>query len=102
MKHLLVSGLFFACTAHAVEPSQCITLDTRDNSLADFWVNSCNQKITVKWYDQGSCRTGCGSDVPAGERSSITPVKGRVSWAACVYPQWVQRNWQGSGPYSCR
>ncbi|AAK87446.2 hypothetical protein F3P66_05920 [Agrobacterium fabrum] len=67
----------------SADASSCVTFDRRSNSLADFIVNSCNVPIVVRWRDSGNCRTRCMSGAPAGERSTITKIKGSVSYTAC-------------------
>ena len=68
--------------ARAIDPSQCLTRDRDSNGIADFWINSCNQRLNVKWFDEGFCKTGCGATVAAGGKESVTKAKGAVRWAA--------------------
>ena len=64
--------------------NQCITIDRKSNSLADFLINKCGKRIWVKWIDQGWCKSGCASSVTT--KASISKMKGTVSYAACPYP----------------
>lgn len=45
--------------------------------------NFCNERINVRWRDQGYCASGCMEVVGALAAHSITPIKGGYTWCAC-------------------
>ena len=40
--------------------------------------NFCSQTVTIRWRDQGHCRTGCAATVGAGREQTVTSPRG--SW----------------------
>lgn len=62
----------------------CLIVDSTSNSLADFLINRCSQKITVQWISQSDCSTGCMEWV--GTKQSINKLKGHTLTAVCPYP----------------
>lgn len=72
------------------EPSaqRCITVEAPSarNYHNTYFINSCNQRTYVSWRDEGSCRTGCGGPVGAGQRQGVSPHKGTIEWVACFDP----------------
>jgi hypothetical protein len=80
----------------------CLALDSRRGPNEDTWVNSCEVKVNVKWFDDRLCKTGCADVVPARGAQGITPITGSARWAACVYPDFVNYEWKGVGAYLCR
>jgi len=83
--------------AEGLDPADCISF-VEDGQYA---YNSCNLKVNFSWYDQGYCSTGCAGTVSSGQKMTVTKIKGRVSVAACIYPQLVHYTWHGVGKYSC-
>jgi len=85
---------------------ECLQLDNHSNSLGAFFENHCNEKINFKYYDQGSCRNGCGDTVRGNAKVSALKTRGQIRTAACVWPDWPmdssgKKMWQGQGSYSC-
>lgn len=66
----------------------CIHRDTQSNSLADFWVNSCNFPVNVMWFDSSDCNSGCSVGIGANDRASVTKGQQGSSyrWVACPKP----------------
>jgi len=98
-RYIAFLTLLSSTNVFAILPSQCITIE--QGGGYSWLVNSCNEKLEVRWIDQGTCNTGCSSAVRAGGKEMISRTKGRVEWAACVSPGFP-RNWHGNGAqYSC-
>jgi hypothetical protein len=85
MRLLTLAGLalFSTMAVPVVASATCLTLDNTSNSIAAFWQNNCDVWVSVRWTDQGSCRTGCMEDVAPGRRASVTKAKGQVNWREC-------------------
>lgn len=66
--------------------NQCITVDSKSNSLATFLINKCSQKVWVSWLDEGNCRKGCADDVYPNNKRSINKQKGKMTIAVCPDP----------------
>lgn len=87
--------------------NECIKFDTASNAMGDFLVNSCGERVFVKFFDDGYCRSGCGDDVGGYKKSSITKMKGHVKFAVCQYPSSPSKSsngfvaWPGSGSFWC-
>lgn len=85
--------------------NQCVSLDSTSNSLTHFIVNSCNTDISVTWYDSGYCSTGCGSNVKANTKATITKIQSQWVFASCVLPGTPYSSpgitWKGSGAFYC-
>ena len=87
--------------------NQCISFDRNSNSLFDFLVNRCGQKIWVEWMDDGKS-LGAESVV---NRSTISKNRGNIVYAACPYgysaflPNASQPSgykWDGRSAFECR
>lgn len=90
------------------DAGHCITRDSASNSLADFWVNSCNFPVVVMWYDAKYCDTGCMTGVKASGRESITKgVPGSsYNYAVCPKPATPRgpdriKQWKNEGVHYC-
>lgn len=101
--------LMFASLASAQNStafSDCIENETSQYGTS-LLVNSCNIRVYVKFYDGGSCKTGCAANINANGKYAIPNVKGSIRWAVCPYPKMprVDRNGGRStwvdGNYSC-
>ena len=82
--------------------ANCIAIDYNDNSIIGFLVNSCPQKVSVKWVDEKNCATICAEIVGANARASVTGFVGTVWWAVCEYPRFPDNGFVGGGQYYCR
>jgi hypothetical protein len=38
--------------------------------------NTCSQTITIRWRDQGSCRSGCAARISGGSEQTVTQPQG--------------------------
>lgn len=90
------------------DAGHCLQRDDTSNSLADFWINSCNFAVNVTWYDGKDCSTGCSAGVGANDRQSITKgVSGSTyNWVACPKPSTPRgpdgvTPWVNNGRHSC-
>jgi len=63
----------------------CLELDSKSNSLCDFWINKCSTYITVKWSSDNHCNGyKCMDLVAPGGKSTISKNRGLVYWKECV------------------
>jgi hypothetical protein len=68
--------LQFATSSNAM--ADCIAFFDRGG----YWVarNSCSSTVTVRWTDEGACRTGCAARVGGQREQTITAPRGRYRW----------------------
>ncbi len=87
--------------------NQCISFDRNSNSLSDFLVNRCGQKIWVEWMDDGKSL----SAESVVNRATISKNRGNIVYAACPYgysaylpnaPQPSGYKWDGRSAFECR
>ena len=88
-------------SGYATEPNDCISIIRERNSIGHFMKNNCNVKLYVSWFDEGNCHNKCGVIIRAYGEQVISKTKGRVRWAACVYPKFPSSSGNGYGRYSC-
>lgn len=88
--------------------NECITRDSTSNSIADFWVNSCTTAVTVMWFDNNDCQTGCMTGVKASGREATNKRKPGVSsiFAVCKKPASPftpdgKGTWKGTREFKC-
>lgn len=80
--------------------AKCLSTDRTSNSLTTFIINSCKQKLMVRWTDEGGCKTYCALDVGAGSRASAGAMTGTVWMGACEWPT-LPKSTDGMVTYSC-
>lgn len=81
--------------------NDCISLDRKSNSIADFLVNRCAFKVNVLWRDEGLCHNWCAETVRANDRASVTKSKGLVNFGVCRSPATPIRDRSGNS-FDCR
>jgi hypothetical protein len=106
---ILATNLIIMCfillpKGYCADPVQCIKFKSDNNGNSYYMQNQCNVKLTVRWFDEGSCRNGCSNvNVRANTKSYMTPPIGHIRFAACIYPQLPNYQWRGNPNerYSC-
>jgi len=82
------------------DATHCVAYDHTTGLGFSVFRNTCGSKIEMKWFDEGSCSTGCATAIPANGTSENTGIKGRIKYVACVYPGLPV--WNGFGSADCR
>lgn len=88
--------------------SHCVVRDTKSNSLADFWVNSCSYSVRVMWFEGQDCQAGCMTGVSANGREATNKLAKGDTYrvAACAKPgtpfdPMEDKVWKGSTDFRC-
>lgn len=76
VKNLLAPVLLFVVISSSAQA--CANFQDRGG----YWAieNTCGRIISVRWTDQGGCRTGCAARIGSYGTQTITAPRGRLSY----------------------
>jgi hypothetical protein len=84
-------GSFFHKISIAENPNDSVAI--KSGTL----INTCNLKITVRWFDGGYCIDGCAAYFPAKSKDKMKSRTGKIEYASCFFPDVANGDWRNSG-----
>lgn len=76
---LKVLALFTLISVSSFEAANAACGEFIDRGGYTVLRNGCSRNLTIRWRDQGACRSGCAARVSGGSEQTVTSPQGSYS-----------------------